>query len=103
MLRHSLFTGICAIALLAGCESSSTSTVPRTEGKLIKQGENLIADGKAQRARGEELRNQGKTVDGERLIGEGDAKIREGQALIDRAKTMPTEPQSYNTDRDMNR
>lgn len=109
MLRQSLFTGICAIALLAGCESNSATEpggIPRTEGertlaqgrilekqgRMITQGERLIADGKAARARGEELRSQGKTVDGERMIGEGDAKIREGEALIRQARAMPTEP-----------
>lgn len=112
MLRQFLFSGLCAMAVLTGCETSPTNPggVPRTEGErtfaesrmqkqkgeMMVRGERLIADGEAMRAKGQTLRDQGKTVDGERIIGEGDAKVREGQALLDRAKSMNTEPRTFN-------
>ena len=134
MIRQLTFAGICAMAVLTGCETSPTNPggVPRTEGErtlaqarmmeqqgeMLVRGERLIADGEGLRARGQAMRDQGKVVDGERMIGEGDAKVREGQAVIDRAKSMPTEPRTFNesdgsttrpamnrtgTDRDMDR
>lgn len=112
MLRQFVLSGICATALLTGCETAPTNPggVPRTEGErtlaesriqkqkgeMMVRGERLIADGEALRAKGQTLRDQGKTIDGERMIGEGDAKVREGQAAIDRAKSMSTEPRTFN-------
>jgi hypothetical protein len=80
--------GLASFAVL-GCESQTEGerTLERAEtiedaGNMIRRGEKLVADGKAQVARGQTVRDQGDRVEGDRLVAEGRAMQRQGEALI---------------------
>jgi hypothetical protein len=86
--------GVSSFALL-GCESKTEGerTLDKAQtiesaGNMIKRGETMVANGKAQITRGETIRDQGNRVEGERIISEGRATQKQGQALIEEGRRM---------------
>lgn len=90
------FTTSAALALaslsafaVVGCESKTEGerTLEKAEtiedaGNMIRRGERMVADGKAQVTKGETVRDQGDDVEGNRMIAQGRATQRQGEALI---------------------
>lgn len=86
--------GFSSFAIL-GCESKTEGerTLEKAEkiedaGNMIRRGEKMVADGKAQVTRGETIRDQGDRVEGERIISEGRAMQRQGEALISEGRRL---------------
>ena len=93
MTRFTRSIALSAIVMTSfgvlGCESQTEGerTLEKAQtiedaGNMIRRGEKMVADGKAQVARGEAIRTQGDRVEGDRTIAEGRAMQRQGEALI---------------------
>ena len=93
-----------SLGAMSGCKSND-SDIPLTEAdaarmtaenmerkqRMLEQGQEMVQDGEAEKARGQALVDQGNTVKGQPMVASGEAKIAQGNAVIDRANEMEVE------------